>query len=47
MFKVPVVGLTPEAKIVLSKHLIQVHLGILSLSNAANMASHFLTKFIT
>ena len=40
------VGFTVEAKLVSSKHLIQVHWKILSRS-VENMASHLLTKFIT
>ena len=39
-------GFTLEAKLVTSKHLIQVHLEILSRSEE-NMASHLLTKSIT
>ena len=39
-------GFTLEAKLVTSKHLIQVHLEILSRSEE-NMASHLLTKYIT
>ena len=39
-------GFTLEAKLVSSKHLIQVHLEILSRS-VENMASHLLTKYIT
>ena len=41
-----VVGFTLEAQLVSSKHLIQVHLEILSRS-VENMASHLLTKYIT
>ena len=41
-----VVGFTLKAKLVSSKHLIQVHLETLS-RFVENMASHFLTKFIT
>ena len=40
------VGLTLETELVSSKHLIQVHLKILS-SSVENMASHLLTKIIT
>ena len=39
-------GFTLGAKFVSSKHLIQVHLEILSCS-VENMASHLLTKYIT
>ena len=41
-----VVGFTLKAKLVSSKHLIQVHLETLSFS-VENMASHLLTKYIT
>ena len=41
-----IVGFTLEAKLVSSKHLIQVHLEILSRS-VENMASQLLTKSIT
>ena len=41
-----IVGFTLEAKLVSSKHLIQVHLEILSRS-VENMASHLSTKYIT
>ena len=41
-----IVGFTLEAKLVSSKHLIQVHLEILSRSEE-NMASHLLTQYIT
>ena len=40
-----IVGFTLEAKLVSSKHLIQVHLEILSRS-VENVASHLLTKYI-
>ena len=40
------VGFTLEAKLVSSKHLIQVHLKIFSRS-VKNIASHLLTKFVT
>ena len=40
------VGFTLEAKFISGKHLIQVHLEILSHS-VENMASHLLTKYIT
>ena len=43
---VTIFGFTAEAKLVSSKHLIQVHLKILSRS-VKNMASHLLTKYIT
>ena len=39
-----IVGFTLEAKLVSSKHLIQVHLEIFSRS-VQNMASHLLTKY--
>ena len=41
-----VVGFTLKAKLVSSKHLIQVHLETLRFS-VENMASHLLTKYIT
>ena len=41
-----IVGFTLEGQLVSSKHLIQVHLEILSRS-VENMASHLLTKYIT
>ena len=45
LFHPTIVGLFPlEAKLVSSKHLIQVHLEILSRS-VENMASHLLTKY--
>ena len=47
MFKAPIAGFTLEARLVSSKHLIKVHLEILSLSTVGNMASHLLTKYIT
>ena len=45
-FITALLGFTLEAKFVSSKHLIQVHLEILSCS-VENMASHLLTKHIT
>ena len=42
---VTIFGFTVEAKLVSSKHLIQVHLKILSRS-VKDMASHLLTKYI-
>ena len=41
-----VVGFTLKAKLVSSKHLIQVHLETFRFS-VENMASHLLTKYIT
>ena len=43
---VAIFGFTLEAKLVSSKHLIQVHLKILRRS-VKNMASHLLTKYMT
>ena len=42
-----ILGFTLEAKFVLSKHLIEVHLEILRCSVELNVALHLLTKYVT